>query len=102
MTMPFSGELPGRACPPNRMNRIRVLTVALATFWLIAGPAFGQAQSKAAESKKQTCCQKAAAAGKECRNKCCLAAHREGKSCLKCNPGKEDAALLKKSGKKAS
>jgi hypothetical protein len=43
----------------------------------------------------ETCCQKAAAAGKECKNKCCIAAHKEGKSCSKCNPNKEDLKLKK-------
>jgi hypothetical protein len=43
----------------------------------------------------ETCCEKAAAGGKECRNKCCIAAHKEGKSCSKCNPNKEDLKLKK-------
>jgi hypothetical protein len=42
-----------------------------------------------------TCCEKAAAAGKECKNKCCIAAHKEGKSCSKCNPNREDLKLKK-------
>jgi hypothetical protein len=40
--------------------------------------------------KPQTCCEKAAAAGKECSHKCCVTAHKAGKSCEKCNPNKED------------
>jgi hypothetical protein len=49
---------------------------------------------------KLTCCQEAAAKAKDCRHKCCVAAHREGKSCTKCNPNKEDLKL-KKDVKKA-
>ena len=44
---------------------------------------------------KQTCCQEAATKSKDCRHKCCVAAHREGKSCNKCNPNKEDLKLQK-------
>ena len=52
----------------------------------------------AAEKKpKLTCCQEAAAKKEECKHKCCIAAHRDGKSCEKCNPNKED---LKKDKKK--
>ncbi len=53
----------------------------------------------AAPTKKQTCCQQAFAEGKECKNKCCLIAHRNGESCKKCNPNNEDAELLKKQAK---
>jgi hypothetical protein len=45
---------------------------------------------------EKTCCERAAEAGKECRNKCCVAAHKEGKSCTKCNPQKQDQKFLKK------
>ena len=47
-------------------------------------------------AKKLTCCEKAAADGKECKNKCCVTAHKAGKSCEKCNPNKEDLKLKKK------
>ena len=50
--------------------------------------------------KQLTCCEQAAAGGKECKHKCCVAAHKEGKSCEKCNPNKEDLKVLK-NGKKA-
>ena len=46
-------------------------------------------------SVRPTCCQEAAAKSKDCRHKCCVAAHREGKSCTKCNPNKEDLKLRK-------
>ncbi len=62
-------------------------------FALAVAAAPGLAAEKAAV--KKTCCQEAATAGKECRDKCCLAAHRDGKSCEKCNPGKEDLRLKK-------
>lgn len=45
---------------------------------------------------KGTCCEQAATQGKDCRHKCCLAAHREGKSCAKCNPNNEDLKLKKR------
>jgi len=48
----------------------------------------------------ETCCEKAAVQGKECTRKCCIAAHKEGKSCEKCNPNKEDLKLMKKGEKK--
>ena len=51
-----------------------------------------------AEGKKLTCCEKAAAAGKECKRKCCVSAHKAGKSCEKCNPNKEDLKVLNKGG----
>lgn len=49
---------------------------------------------------EKTCCEKAADAGKECRNKCCVAAHKNAKSCEKCNPQKQDLKFLKKAEKK--
>ncbi len=57
----------------------------------------GSANAAEKPEKKQTCCEKAAAAGKECTHKCCVAAHKEGKSCEKCNPNKEDLKVLGKS-----
>ena len=71
------------------MRAIRTLMVGVGTV------AFLASTSLAAE---QTCCQKAAAEGKECKHKCCVAAHRDGDSCAKCNPNKED--LKKKEVKK--
>ena len=45
----------------------------------------------AAEKKpKLTCCQEAMAKKEECKHKCCITAHKAGKSCEKCNPNKED------------
>ena len=51
-----------------------------------------------AEAKKLTCCQQAFQEKRECKNKCCIAAHKEAKSCTKCNPNKEDAELAKRKG----
>jgi hypothetical protein len=59
---------------------------------LLAGSAL--AADKAA---KLTCCQEAKAKGEECKHKCCIAAHKDAKSCQKCNPNKED---LKKDPKR--
>ena len=53
------------------------------------------ADKPTAAPKKQTCCEIAISKGKECDHKCCIAAHRAGKSCEKCNPTKEDLAAQK-------
>jgi len=68
------------------MKLIKNLSAVLCAVALLASAAI------AADSadKKQTCCEKAKAAGKECTHKCCVAAHKDGKSCEKCNPNKED------------
>ena len=73
------------------MKLIKSLLVAGCAFSLLLSPAL--AVDKAAG--KKTCCQEAAEKGKECRHKCCVAAHKENKSCEKCNPGKEDLKLKK-------
>lgn len=82
------------------MRWIKLLCAAAFAASLFAGGLTLAAEQKA--QKKLTCCQKADAEGKECRNKCCVAAHRAGKSCEKCNPGKEDLAILEKNKKKAA
>jgi hypothetical protein len=77
------------------MNTTRLLwTVALAIS-LVTGTSFAAEKP----AKKLTCCEKAAAANKECSNKCCIAAHKAGKSCTKCNPNQEDLKV-KKNAKK--
>ncbi len=48
---------------------------------------------------KQTCCELAAAKSKDCRHKCCVAAHRDGKSCTVCNPQQQDLKLKRYSKK---
>ncbi len=77
------------------MKWIKVLAVitvlSLSASWVQAEPK---------QAKKLTCCEKAFEAGKECRNKCCLAAHRTNKSCEKCNPEKQDLAVMKKLAEK--
>jgi hypothetical protein len=70
------------------MKLIKILSAAAFALALLAGPVMAD-NDKPAE-KKLTCCEKAKAAGKECTHKCCVAAHKEGKSCEKCNPNKED------------
>jgi hypothetical protein len=74
------------------MKAIKTLSAVICALAILAGPAF------AGEGKDKTCCEKAKAAGKECTHKCCVAAHKDGKSCEKCNKNKED---VKKEDKKA-
>jgi hypothetical protein len=74
------------------MKVIKILSATVCALAILAGPVMG-----AESDKKQTCCQKAKADGKECTHKCCVAAHKEGKSCEKCNKNKED---VKKEDKK--
>lgn len=64
------------------MKLIKMITVAAFTMALLAGPAF------AAEDK--TCCEKAKEANKDCAHKCCVDAKKDGKTCEKCNPKKEE------------
>ena len=75
------------------MNLIKMRVAVACALSLLAGSALCADKGE----KKLTCCQQAAAGGKDCKHKCCLAAHNEGKSCEKCNPNKED---LKNSDKK--
>jgi hypothetical protein len=74
------------------MKLMKILVVSGCVTSLLAGPA--TAADKA--PKKLTCCEQAAAQHKECSHKCCVTAHKEGKSCEKCNPNKEDLKFLKK------
>jgi hypothetical protein len=67
-----------------------------AVFILACAVALLSVSAAFAQPKKLTCCQQALEEKRDCKNKCCIAAHKEGKSCTKCNPNKEDAALLKK------
>ena len=75
------------------MKLIKVISAIGCAIPLLASPALGG---------EKTCCEKAAAAGKECTHKCCVAAHKDGKSCEKCNPNKEDLKLKKKPEKKTN
>lgn len=79
------------------MKLLSKLAAAGCVLSLLAGTAVFAEKKEPAKEKKLTCCEKAAAEGKECTRKCCVAAHRAGRSCEKCNPGKED---LKKPDKK--
>ncbi len=74
------------------MNAITTLAPLIFTAVLLAGPAWAAEK----ETKKLTCCEQAAARGKECAHKCCVTLHRAGKSCEKCNPGKEDLKILER------
>lgn len=79
----------------TKMKAMKILMMAICGAALLASPALAEQK----ESRKQTCCEKAAAEGTECKRKCCLAAHRDGKSCEKCNPNKEDLKAAKKGGR---
>jgi hypothetical protein len=78
------------------MNAIKILALVAFAAALLAAPAFAAEKP----AKKLTCCEEAAAKDKECPHKCCITAHRAGKSCEKCNPGKEDLKLREKRAKK--
>jgi len=78
------------------MKSMRILFAVACACSMLAGSAIG-ADQKAAP--KQTCCEEAAAKGKECRHKCCVAAHKDGKSCSVCNPQEQDLKLKKNSKK---
>ena len=72
------------------MKVIKILCTVGCALALLASPAL---------AREKTCCEKAAADGKECTHKCCVAAHKDHKSCEKCNPNKEDLKLKKKQNK---
>jgi hypothetical protein len=72
------------------MRLIKIVTSVTCALAILASPAF---------AGEKTCCEKASAEGKECTHKCCVTAHKDGKSCEKCNPSKEDLKLKKKSKK---
>jgi hypothetical protein len=59
------------------MKMIKYLIVGAFAVALMGGPVFAE-----------TCCEKAAKAGKECTHKCCVEAKKAGKVCEKCNPPK--------------
>jgi len=72
------------------MKVIKILSAVGCALALLASPAL---------AREKTCCEKASADGKECTHKCCVAAHKDHKSCEKCNPNKEDLKLKKKEKK---
>ena len=91
------GLVRGHKCVALKiMKLIKMLVVlgCLASLLAASAPAADK------PAKKLTCCEQAAAEGKECKNRCCIKAHSEGKSCEKCNPRKEDLKLLKKNADK--
>lgn len=63
------------------MKLIKMITVAAFALALLAGPAF---------AGDKTCCEKAKEASKDCAHKCCADAKKDGKTCEKCNPKKEE------------
>ena len=80
------------------MKLIKMLVV----FGCLASLLAGWALATDTPPKKLTCCEQAAADGKECKHKCCVVAHKDGKSCEKCNPSKEDLKLPKKKTDKSA
>jgi hypothetical protein len=74
------------------MKLLKLLIVLACLAFLPAEPGFAAEKP----ARKLTCCEQAAAEGKECKHKCCVTAHKEGKSCEKCNPNKEDLKLIGK------
>jgi hypothetical protein len=75
----------------QKMKSLKILVTVGCAVSLLTG-LVGAVESA---TGKLTCCQGASAKAKDCRHKCCVAAHREGKSCTKCNPNKEDLKLKK-------
>ena len=63
------------------MKLIKTLLAVLGISALLALPGF---------AAEKTCCEKARAEGKDCSHPCCVAAHKNDKSCEKCNPHQED------------
>ena len=71
------------------MKLIKLLTVAVCSFALVAGSAVAQ-EKKGAEKLKGkvvagSCCDKAQKADKTCTHPCCVEAAKDGKVCGKCN-----------------
>ena len=87
------------------MKLLKTLSAVAFALALLSVPAIARDKTNQADkvgnaaAPKKTCCEKAMADGKECTHKCCVAAHKEAKSCQHCNPNKED---LKKDGKTAA
>ncbi len=79
------------------MKLIKLFTVAVCAFSLVAGSTL-RADDKEVTEKK-TCCEKAKAAGKDCSHKCCVEAKKDGKTCEKCNPKKSPKSEESKESK---
>ena len=79
------------------MNLAKISVTSAFAFSLLAFTGIS-----AEKTQKQTCCQEAKAKGVECKHKCCVSAHKAGKSCEKCNPNKEDLKDPKKDPKPGS
>jgi hypothetical protein len=94
------GEV-GRRKRNEAMNSIKTLVALGCALTLLAGTVLAQDKNADKAPKKLTCCQEAAAKGKNCTHKCCVSAHKEDKSCERCNPNKEDLNLKKAEKKPA-
>src|ERR1035441_7649764 len=77
---------PCRSCGALKIMKLMKTLVVLACLCSLV---FGTVVAAEKPPKKLTCCEKAAAEGKECRHKCCVAAHKRSESCEKCNPDRK-------------
>ena len=68
------------------MKPMRLLTVSICTFALMAGASLLRAD----DDEKKPCCAATVEAGKTCKHECCKKASADGKVCEKCHPKKED------------
>mgnify|MGYP003349139935 CR=1 FL=1 len=75
----------------GKMKVLKTLCAAVIAMALLTGVSF---------AAEKSCCEKAAAEGKECTHKCCVEAKKAGKTCEKCNGKKEDKKDDKKEEKK--
>jgi len=73
------------------MKILKTLAVLTCAFAVLAGTVI--ADDKPAN--KQSCCDKAKAAGKECPHKCCVEARKASKVCERCNPSKTKKSAQK-------
>ncbi|TAK93977.1 MAG: hypothetical protein EPO07_17420 [Verrucomicrobia bacterium] len=73
------------------MKVLKTLIAAAIATALLTGVSF---------AAEKTCCEKAAADGKDCTHKCCVEAKKAGKVCEKCNPKKDEKKDEKKEEKK--
>jgi hypothetical protein len=87
--------------PWKQHNALIMKTLPVLLAACIALPFLLVSSAVAAEkAPKLTCCQEANVKKEECKHKCCITAHKNSKSCEKCNPNKEDLKLKKKDDKK--
>ena len=69
----------------TNMKPMRLLTVSICTFALVAG-----ASLLRADDEKKPCCAATVEAGKTCQHECCKKAAADAKVCEKCHPKKDE------------